>query len=83
MFVFISIPFTQTIFDIIETNPEDIDGITEKEYAILEKEYTKKLENQYMIEARNWVNKYISVNGVITWAQNSGSEDIEFQLQID
>lgn len=83
MFVFISIPYTQAVFDIIDTNPEDIEGISEKEYAVLEKEYTKKLDAQYMLEAHAWVNKYIKSEAIITWAQNSGSEDIEFQMQLD
>ena len=82
MFVFITVPFTQSVFDILDTNPEDINGITQKEYTMLEILYNKKLDDQYMFEAQAWVTKYIKGEGIITWAQNSGSETIEFELQI-
>ena len=82
MFVFITIPFTQSVFDFLDTNPEDINGITQKAYTMLEILYNKKLDDQYMFEAQAWVTKYIKGEGIITWAQNSGSETIEFELQI-
>ena len=83
MFAFFTIPFPKSIFDIIDTNPEDIEGLSEKEYALLEKEYINKLDSQYLIEAHNWANKYIKTEYNIIFAQNSGNEDIEFQIQLD
>ena len=82
MFVFITVPFTQSVFDILDTNPEDMAHLSEEEYVIREKIYTEKLDDQYMFEAQAWVTKYIKGEGIITWAQNSGSETIEFELQI-
>lgn len=84
MLATIYIPFTKSIFDIIvNNNPDDIEGLSDKDYDILYIEYTKKLETQYMLEAHNWVNKYINSEAIIINAINSGSEEVEFQVQLD
>lgn len=84
MFVFISIPFTKSIFDIIDTNPEDSDIImSEKEYALAYNEYEKKFNNQMRIEVQTWIDNNLKRESIVTWLQDSGSESIEFEVQID
>lgn len=79
----IIIPFTKNIFDIINANPEDINGLSEQELAKLEKKYNADLEKQYLIEAHNWCNNNLKNPFIIMWAENSGNEEIMFEIQTD
>lgn len=83
MFANITIPFTKSIFDIIDTNPEDISGLSQKEFAKLEKQYNANLEKHYLIEAHNWCDNNLKNPFIIMWAENSGSEEIIFEIQLD
>lgn len=82
MFVIIYIPFTKSIFDIISTHPDNCDDLSDQEYYILFEDYLKNLQNQYIIEANNWSDKYIKSKYYLVYAENSGNEEIKIGLQL-
>ena len=83
MFVNITIPFTKSIFDILDTNPEDIKGLSQREFAKLQKQYVKNLKEQWLIEAHNWCDNNLKHEFIIGWAEDTGSEDITFEILLD
>ena len=83
MFVFISIEFTKSIFDIVETNPDYSDIVLpEKDFAKAWNDYEKRLKDQMRIEVEAWIKDNLKRESVLMWVQDSGSESIEFEVQI-
>ena len=82
MLVMIHIPFTKAIFDIITSHPENIEGLSETEFLELEILYYNKLNTQYIIDAKLWLDSNLKHKYTIISAVNSGDEDIQIILEV-
>lgn len=87
MQVFIEIPYSEAVFDIISRfhpdNASNVDTMTDTEYDKLLDIYVKKLDWQYREDAQCWVNKYIEQAGIVVIsARSTGNETIQFEIDI-
>ena len=87
MQVFIEIPYSEAVFEIIGTmtmaqdNFED-ELMTDTEFDDFCHSYDKKMEWQFMEDAQSWVNKYIEPEAKVKSVFSTGNETIKIEIEV-